>query len=147
MALAGFLLLGLPLCIGWPFLPYKLPGTHRWARERFYSQWTTRFRACRTLAQVKALTTGGQPSYLDTRVFRDGSWVAITWHSIHDEGGEWDGSVLMDSRGRLFRTDHHFCGEEGFQAEFQRVAALSLEEFYQRAGFTPRLVEEGRQAG
>ena len=104
----------------------------------FKAVWVGRLRQCHTLQQVKALP---QPKlgHLNTRVFADGSWVAISWHCFHDEedvpSGKWDGGVMRDSTGQMYWTPYHFCGDEGFWADFRNVPAKTLSQFSQKAVF------------
>ena len=120
--------------VGWTFLPFA----SRANQSHFKAVWVDRLRQCHTLQDIKALPQP-KPGSLDTRVFADGSWVAISWHCIHDEentpGGEWDGAVLRDSTGQVYWTNYHFCGYEGFSAEFLNIPAKSLPQFYQNVGF------------
>ena len=128
------------LFVIWPYLPFDCDAN----RDRFKAAATSRFRQCHTLRDIKALPPLA-PGGLDTRVFADGSWVAIDWHCFHDEeyvmgkygalSGEWDGGMLRDNAGHLYWTDYHFCGYEGFSAEFLGVPAQSLKQFYATIGF------------
>ncbi len=92
----------------------------------------TEFQKHNTLQAVKDISLKGEIGNLNTIVFDGGEWVAIAWHSIHDLGGEWDGSVLLDSDGNLHWSDYHFCGYEGFSSQFLKVPASSLKQFYKR---------------
>ncbi len=133
-------LAALVLFVIWSYLPFECNAN----RDRFKAAATSRFRQCRTLRDIKVLPPLA-PEGLDSRVFADGSWVAIDWHCFHDEeytigkygtlSGEWDGGVLRDSDGHLYWTDYHFCGYEGFSAEFLGVPAKSLKQFYASIGF------------
>ena len=128
------------LFVIWPYLPFDCGAN----RDRFKAAATSRFRQCHTLRDIKALPPLA-PGGLDTRVFADGSWVAIDWHCFHDEeyvtgkygalSGEWDGGMLRDSASHLYWTDYHFCGYEGFSAEFLGIPAKTLKQFYANIGF------------
>ena len=66
------------------------------------------------------------------RVFADDSWIAVRSHSSHDTGN-WDLTLLKDSNGDVWRSTHHFCGEEGTRAEIFGVKAGNAREFQTQA--------------
>jgi hypothetical protein len=52
---------------------------------------------------------------------RDGSWIAIWYHDHHDY---WSRSLALDSGGKWYESDKHFCALfEGYRAEEQLRAA------------------------
>lgn len=134
--IVGVILIGL-LLVGlvWPRLPFNKMETKQVTQQQFKSHWIAELQQHLSLQDVKAISTQGQVGYLNTRTFSDGSWVAVAWHNMHDEGNEWDGSVLWDSNGKLYWSDHHFCGQGIFRSEFLDIPANSLNQFYKVGKF------------
>lgn len=96
---------GLPLLIvliasaAWTFLLFATRAN----KSQFKAVWECHLRQCHSLQEMKALPQPKRGS-LNTRVFADGTWVAISWHCFRYEentpGGEWVGGILRDSTGR-----------------------------------------------
>lgn len=70
------------------------------------------------------------------RHLKDGSWVAVCAHTIHDDAPtfhEWDSAILWDSRRNAYHSRHHFCGGEGMDADLRALSDQSLPAFYKGA--------------
>jgi hypothetical protein len=95
--------------------------TVRWASSRewdpalaYFRKSATELRGCRSLEAVRALPDDGVGDLVIWQ-FRDGSWVAARSHPSDHAAQDWNATVILDSKGRLYRTDYHFCA--GFEQE------------------------------
>ena len=107
-------------------------------QRNFRAGWVRRLENCRTEAAVRKLR---KPSIgeLEMRTFHDGSWIAVAWRCSHDDdvdgAGEWDQDIFCDSSGHVYTSTHHFCGHEGFAAEFLHDPSTSASAYLRQ----PRL--------
>jgi hypothetical protein len=96
---------------------------------------------CATLDQAKA-AAARRSDLLDPYALRfpSGEWLVIRAHDFHVPGlrAEWEGSVMVDSRGGLYTADHHFCGGFDELDDVSRTASLQqAREALAQLGFRP----------
>lgn len=95
-------------------------------------------RRCRTPLDVRKLPRDSERR-LTFLQFPDGSWIAARMHLSDHSQNSWNAAAMLDSRGRLYRTDHHFC--VGLEAELDAMGPVpSLQAFHDSYGAYFKLV-------
>jgi hypothetical protein len=130
------------LWVVWAYVVYPNTGAGKaQARATFYVQTAAKFRQCRTIDQARLAATGGSAVlYPFVHAFPKGGWIVIRAHNFH--GGampdEWDGSVLFDSDGGIYLSEHHFCGGYNELEDSPLPASLAAtRELLEALGFRP----------
>lgn len=111
------------------------------ARRAFIRTWTSRFRACHNLSDVRRLPDA---DFLCIRTFPTGEWVAVSSEHSCCSGAGFDATIFYDSRSQLqVDTTYSFCGYEGLVGALPGNDVGSLARFYDNLrSFNLRLVRQ-----
>lgn len=126
----------------WLYYPiYQHNMIYEKSAKPYRERWIKRFNSCKSLQDIKRLPSVKDDEQLFVREFSDKSWMAVYWHSAHSNVSNniqpnglatlgWDGTLAYDSKGNMYWSDYHFCGEDMLNRWFLGPGFNSLSELY-----------------